>query len=129
MRHNLLEKNLDALTGLCQACGPVELHHRKDKDVYQCLNARRAQRNSRPGRNKLKFPDGHPRPSNDEIAAMQVAQGNRCKLCDEFMMEPMVDHCHDTGRVRGILCRKCNVGLGMFNDDPEMLRKAIAYIS
>lgn len=39
-----------------------------------------------------------------------------------------VDHCHDTGKVRGLLCFNCNVGIGSLQDDIEMLRKAIKYL-
>ena len=39
-----------------------------------------------------------------------------------------IDHDHKTGTVRGMLCQKCNVGLGNFNDNPELLAKAIRYI-
>ena len=40
----------------------------------------------------------------------------------------MVDHCHVGGEVRGLLCSNCNVGLGMFADNPEALEAAARYI-
>lgn len=39
-----------------------------------------------------------------------------------------IDHCHETGRVRGRLCRNCNFGLGNFRDDPSLLLRAIQYL-
>jgi hypothetical protein len=39
-----------------------------------------------------------------------------------------VDHCHQTGHVRALLCTGCNSGLGAFRDSPERLREAAAYI-
>jgi hypothetical protein len=63
----------------------------------------------------------------DAFEQMLVAQGRRCCICGAA--EPTcVDHCHATKRVRGILCRKCNAGLGQFDDEPARLRAAAAYI-
>ena len=39
-----------------------------------------------------------------------------------------IDHCHTSGAVRNTLCRQCNSGLGMFKDDPALLRQALAYL-
>ena len=40
-----------------------------------------------------------------------------------------IDHCHDTGLFRGLLCMRCNTGLGAFNDNVEVLSKAIEYVN
>ncbi len=39
-----------------------------------------------------------------------------------------VDHCHDSGKIRGILCNNCNRALGLFQDNPELLKKAASYV-
>lgn len=39
-----------------------------------------------------------------------------------------VDHCHEAGRVRGVLCFNCNSAIGKLGDDPDVLRRAIAYL-
>ena len=59
-------------------------------------------------------------------------QGKSCKICDtksEDHLSFHVDHCHDTGEVRGVLCNNCNAGLGMFQDNLELLFMAIDYLT
>jgi hypothetical protein len=58
-------------------------------------------------------------------------QQSSCRICnrhepDHFKLH--VDHCHDTGRVRGLLCGPCNQGIGLLKHSPEQLRVAIAYL-
>lgn len=57
-------------------------------------------------------------------------QAGRCRVC---AAEPDgvldVDHDHDTGAVRGLLCRRCNRGIGLWKDDPELLRRAADYLT
>lgn len=61
---------------------------------------------------------------------MKIFQGGKCAIC---LTEPknhvlFVDHCHKTGKVRGLLCRKCNAVLGMCNDSIEILDSAKKYL-
>lgn len=69
----------------------------------------------------------------DEFAARLAAQGGRCLLCHTDTPGGQghfhVDHCHDTNRVRGLLCSRCNVGIGMLGHDVGVLRRAIDYLS
>lgn len=56
------------------------------------------------------------------------ALGNRCMICSKETGKLCVDHDHTTGKVRGLLCDNCNKGLGLFQDLPVLLEKAINYL-
>ena len=58
-------------------------------------------------------------------------QGHVCMICKKDINEHSshIDHSHVTGKVRGILCEKCNKGLGQFDDNIEYLNNAIKYLS
>ncbi len=68
---------------------------------------------------------------------MLAAQGGACAICRSTdsghsaskKRRFLVDHDHDTGAPRGLLCHRCNVGLGMFRDTPEHLDSAIKYLA
>lgn len=61
-----------------------------------------------------------------EYVSILLLQGWVCAICEG---EPTdVDHDHVTGRVRGILCRACNTGIGHFEDDPMRLEAAASYL-
>lgn len=61
------------------------------------------------------------------VNKLKVKQNNKCKLCEKET-KLLVDHCHTTGKIRGLLCNKCNVALGSFKDNIEVLQKAIDYL-
>lgn len=66
----------------------------------------------------------------DQFVVMFEAQGGHCAICDNSLFDVChIDHCHITGKVRGLLCRGCNQGLGSFNDSPAKLRQAVEYLS
>ncbi|MGP4085697.1 endonuclease VII domain-containing protein [Streptomyces sp. KR55] len=60
----------------------------------------------------------------DELIA---SQGGVCCICLAALPEH-VDHYHETGRVRGVLCFSCNAALGQFKDRPDAIRRAAAYV-
>ena len=64
--------------------------------------------------------------------AMLASQGGGCAICGnppDTRKAHALDHDHETGKARGILCQKCNTGLGQFNDRPELLHLAIQYLN
>ncbi len=62
-----------------------------------------------------------------EVEAMREAQGGVCAIC-RTAPAVHVDHDHETGKVRGMLCFSCNAALGHFRDDPAVLRRAARYL-
>lgn len=67
----------------------------------------------------------------NDIKTLLVDQQNCCKICLTEFNEVIfynVDHCHTTGKVRGLLCRGCNWGTGNFKDNPDTLKQAIEYL-
>jgi uncharacterized Zn finger protein len=68
--------------------------------------------------------------------AMLAAQNYVCAICGQperhivrgATKRLAVDHCHTTGKVRGLLCAHCNQAIGRLNDDPELIRKAADYV-
>lgn len=69
----------------------------------------------------------------ESFAAMVNAQGGVCAICRNGHCGPgeylHIDHCHDTGRIRGLLCGKCNTMIGLANNDPARLRAAAGYLT
>jgi len=63
----------------------------------------------------------------EQLAEMLRAQRDACAVCGKPNPD-CIDHCHETGRVRGVLCRQCNIGMGQFRDDPALLLAAALYI-
>lgn len=60
---------------------------------------------------------------------------SRCEICSHKLdpagtkqFKPALDHCHSTGRIRGVLCGNCNVALGLFKDSVRVLNRAVRYL-
>lgn len=90
---------------------------------------------------KQKFKEWHLRRkyglSIAQLEAMIADQGGRCAICRSSFSARRwgggrdaahVDHCHETGRVRGIICAVCNRGLGLLGDTEQSLQQALGYL-
>ncbi|MFC8306501.1 endonuclease VII domain-containing protein [Streptomyces olivaceus] len=112
---------------LCRSCGEVKPHsewHRNatasDGLSTRCKACRAVE--GRAGHLKRQY--GITEVERDALVA---SQGGACCIC---LAAPAahVDHCHETGRVRGVLCFSCNAALGQFKDRPDAIRRAAAYL-
>lgn len=72
----------------------------------------------------------------DDVQRFLIEQNGKCPICNGILdpdgiraSRPYVDHCHETGKVRGLLCHHCNTGLGYFKDSRERLEAAVAYLA
>lgn len=105
---------MDGLNGMCVVCVRQWKHDNKDK-------IRNREYLSRYGISLLEYEE------------MLRAQNNRCATCDKHETEVHkkrlhVDHCHETGKVRGLLCRSCNVALGFVEESEDTLTEMILYL-
>ncbi|MFF7393874.1 endonuclease VII domain-containing protein [Streptomyces scabiei] len=108
----------------CRGCGEVkphsEWHRKRDGFTSRCKACRAAARPAEHLRRKYGLTEA----GRDELIA---SQGGVCCIC---LSAPAVhvDHCHETGRVRGVLCFNCNSGLGLLRDDPDAMNRAADYL-
>jgi hypothetical protein len=135
-----------AVDGKCPMCGGTDLNARKycrpcvrlydrayrarDPEKRRAQDAERSRRWRRANpekkrAQKLRQDYGL---TQEQFEAMLRMQGGACAICQQSTSDYCVDHCHVTGRVRGILCRSCNAGIGQFRDNPKLFLDAADYV-
>lgn len=131
--HKILVSNKETLTVTCANCGEVPASKRKGKLI--CSVAKKEENkkyyNYTPVPKKVslfkKSPVNKHGLSKEERDALK--SGAECFSCGEIDQEKLaVDHDHKTGAIRGILCKRCNLALGLLRDDPSFIRKLAEYI-
>jgi len=115
--------------------------HRPGKPVSQCTKCRVAYNKAYRNENKEKFfaVERKSKLKNtygitpEQYDLMLTEQNSRCAICSA--KKPggrtkmfFIDHCHSTGNIRGLLCMRCNTGLGLFLDSQKFLANAISYL-
>lgn len=130
----------------CQRCKKnlptTSFHARGDGLQKWCRDCRSAYRKSNPGNTKAsdkRYYEAKGRKNlrlkkygidEAQFDALYEEQNGKCAICSEEIAKTSchVDHDHETGHVRGLLCGPCNRGLGQFRDSEEILNNAIRYI-
>jgi hypothetical protein len=133
----------------CKSCNKAAQKARRDADPEPNRSrAREWQRNNREryrATQRAYVESGRKRVSNrksylkrtygisvGEYDEMLAAQQGVCAICGRTPRDDIslhVDHCHVTGRLRGLLCFRCNNGLGDFGHDPALLEAALGYLA
>lgn len=120
---------------ICDTCGTAYVPIRKRANARFCSVACKRRKHAEEGR----FSAAHRRwemrskfgLTPERYAEMRAEQGYGCAICGRPEGGPTalaIDHDHETGQVRGLLCTQCNIGLGQFADDVDRLRAAAAYL-
>jgi hypothetical protein len=111
----------------CKQCIFIYHHGRIDRIPENVrINKRNYDRNRRYGVTK------------QEYESLLIKQEHRCAICgkeenniyrgDKKLINLSVDHDHNTGKVRGLLCRTCNIAVGNAKENPDILRAAANYL-
>lgn len=115
----------------CRICGmPIHANSRRRKLGWKCQSCaplfrpRPTQRKS-VREYKLRTKYGITLAEFEELVSFQ---NGKCAIC-RVRPAVHVDHCHVSGKTRGVLCEPCNGGLGLFRDDERIIARAIEYLS
>ena len=128
---------------ICKECGiekNISDFYDRRKDCKDCKNAKARQwRKDNPENTEQHLVRMRERAkerrygiTQEQFDKMLIDQDNKCGICDiEFKntKSTHIDHCHSTNKVRGLLCNGCNLALGQFNDNVDILNNAIKYLN
>lgn len=123
MEKKLRKLAIECGKNICSACGKLKPLEDFYKDEYRCKECC-IKRSATHGRlDKTGWTDA-------EYVLAFIEQEGKCAICKKEQEEKSLaaDHCHRTGKKRGLLCDSCNLLLGKAGDDPEVLRNAALYL-
>jgi hypothetical protein len=118
-KHKISNVSTSGLIGTCSVCGPgIPVRPRSNSASYRCWLNEKAPRWAR-----------EYGATADSILSLLAAQDAKCAICSKQLTWSFhIDHDHESGVVRGILCSSCNTGLGLLGDRVDSLEKAVDYL-
>lgn len=124
------KKGIHKLLNVCKSCRAIQKKEYNNKNIDKIRNYHKkfALQNkdivkNRELKNKYKI-------TLEQYNNMLIKQKGVCAICKTNLNKKAlsVDHCHSTGKVRGLLCHNCNMGLGTFKDNMFILQEALNYL-
>lgn len=125
-------------SGYCESCrGSARRSMRKIQTKEERTAKHKKWRTNNPKAAQYRFDRNlrvHHNLTPEQFEEMARAQNGVCAICQETHPEAsvfrrlLVDHNHETGEIRGLLCHNCNTAIGLMKDDPARLQKAIEYL-
>lgn len=122
-------KKHDSSDGYAHTC--KECHNKYAREVWYPRNTERQKLASKMYKvnNKYQVIAQRYGVKREVIESLYSGSKGKCAICKIESEKLVVDHCHSTGKVRGLLCIICNYGLGYFKDNPKSLSSAMKYLS
>ena len=110
----------------CRVC--EKIFHRSEYYFYKNGNIKRICKGCRVVDNRRYWVRKKLKEFDAPKEVLPVTNGH-CEICGGHSKQLRVDHDHETNLFRGLLCASCNLGLGLFQDDPSVLEKAREYLN
>lgn len=128
-RHRMSPENPRGIASPCKQCDARTMVVWREKNRNRCLEKAREWTEKNPHARKkshLKCAYGL---SLEEYGRMKNEQGGACAICQKIPKGSLcVDHCHKTGKVRALLCCRCNITLGYFEASDKFFQLAVVYL-
>lgn len=115
-----IDKRTGSLRSYCKDCGNAMNREWRFKNKEKVKNQNKKHQTTFKLKHIYKI-------DSEELYSLIEKSNNMCMICSKEE-KLYIDHNHDTNKVRGLLCSKCNLGLGHFNDDIKILLQAIDYL-
>lgn len=131
VRHSISNANPENRTGICNLCGPVKiLNNGLNADGLMKWTCYNSSSNQRDRERPWSQSSGNTAKRARRERLLSSIHDEVCAICgaEPSTRALAIDHCHDSGKIRGLLCTRCNIGLGYFKDSIENLTKAIEYL-
>lgn len=129
-------KSKNGLSSICKSCQKIKSSEYYIRNKAQIIQKTKKWAESNAEKRKFIARKSHLNKTfnltEQQVQELKISQNGGCAICKTPLLEGYkthIDHCHTTGKIRGLLCNSCNRGLGFFKDSIPNLKQAIEYLT